>query len=91
MKILFLPFSVLSGLVAAQLSKKLFDFVWTRVDDEEAPRPKYREIPIPKLIAALLIEGALFRVVKGLVEHGSRKGFEKATGTWPGDEAPEPA
>jgi hypothetical protein len=91
MKMLFLPVSIAGGLIAGQLSKRLFDFVWARIDDEDAPRPKHREIELPKLALALLIEGALFRVVKGLVDHGSRKGFSKATGSWPGEEAPEPA
>jgi hypothetical protein len=91
MKLLFLPISIVVGLAAGQLSKKVFDFVWSRFDDEEAPRPKHREINIPKLVAALIVEGALFRVVKGLVDHASRKGFAKATGSWPGEEAPDPA
>jgi hypothetical protein len=91
MKLLFLPFSVLGGLAAGQLSKKVFDFIWGRIDDEDAPRPKHREIDLRKLALALLIEGALFRLVKGFFDHGSRQGFAKATGSWPGDDAPEPA
>jgi len=91
MKLLFLPLSIIGGLAAGQLSKKLFDFVWSRFDDEDAPRPKHRRINLPKLAFALLIEGALFRVVKGLFDHASRTGFAKATGTWPGEEAPDPA
>jgi hypothetical protein len=91
MKFLFLPVSIASGLLAGQLSKKLFDFIWERIDDEDAPRPKHREIRLPKLALALVIEGALFRLVKGLTDHGSRQGFAKATGSWPGEEEPEPA
>jgi len=91
MKLLFLPLSIVGGLAAGQLSKKLFDFVWSRFDDEDAPHPKYRRINLAKLALALVIEGALFRVVKGLFDHGSRKGFAKATGSWPGEEAPDPA
>jgi hypothetical protein len=30
-------------------------------------------------------------VVKGLVDHASRRGFAKATGAWPGEDAPERA
>jgi len=91
MKFLFLPFSVVGGLLAGQLSKKIFDFIWGRIDDEDAPRPKHREIDVRKLGIALLIEGALFRLVKGFFDYGSRKGFAKATGSWPGEERPEPA
>jgi len=91
MKFVFLPISIVVGLVAGQLSKKLFDFIWSRFDEEEAPRPKHRQINVPKLLIALVIEGAVFRVVKGLVDHSTRRGFAKATGAWPGEEKPEPA
>jgi hypothetical protein len=91
MKLAFLPLSILGGLAAGQLAKKLFDFLWSRFDDEEAPHPKHRRSNLAKLALALVIEGALFRVVKGLFDHASRKGFAKATGSWPGDEAPNPA
>jgi hypothetical protein len=91
MKLVFLPISIISGLVAGQLSKKLFDFIWGRFDDQDAPQPEHREISVPKLVVALVIEGALFRVIRGLVDHGSRHSFAKATGNWPGEEAPDPA
>jgi uncharacterized protein DUF4235 len=91
MKLVFLPISIVVGLIAGQLSKKLFDFIWSRFDEEEAPRPKHRQIDVPKLLIALVVEGAVFRVVKGLVDHATRQGFAKATGEWPGEEKPEPA
>ena len=90
MKFLFLPFSIIGGLLAGQMSKKLFDFIWARIDDEDAPRPKHRKIEVQKLALALVIEGALFRLVKGVVDHASRRGFWKVTGSWPGQEEPEP-
>jgi hypothetical protein len=43
-----------------------------------------------KLLPALIIEGALFRIVRGLVDHGTRHGFARVTGSWPGEERPEP-
>jgi len=90
-KVLFLPISIAAGLGAGQLARKVFDFIWTRVDDEEAPHPKYREIDLVKLIPALVIEGAIFRLVKGMTDHGLRRGFARVTGSWPGDERPEAA
>ncbi len=90
MKFLFLPVSIALGLVAGLLGRKAFEQVWGLVDDEEPPDAKHREISVPKLIAALVLEGAIFRVVKGLTDHGARRGYAKVTGTWPGEEAPEP-
>ena len=91
MKLLFVPFSILAGLIAGFLSKKLFDGVWRFVDEEEAPEAEHKEISIGKLALALIIEGAIFRAVRGLVDHQARRGFYRLTGSWPGDEAPEQA
>jgi hypothetical protein len=90
MKVVFIPISVALSLVAGQLSKKVFDAVWGLIDDEEAPRPKHRDVPLAKTALALVIEGAIFRVVRGLTDHGARHAFAGVTGTWPGEERPEP-
>ena len=90
MKFVFTPFSILLGLLAGIVGQKIFEKIWALVDEEEAPSPEHREFAWPKLIAALLVEGAIFRLVKGLTDHGARRAFAAATGTWPGDEAPDP-
>jgi hypothetical protein len=91
MKLLFLPFSIAAGLIAGFLSKKLFDGLWRLVDEEEAPEAEHKEISIAKLVLSLALEGAIFRAVRGVVDHGARRGFYNLTGSWPGDEAPEQA
>jgi hypothetical protein len=91
MKFLFLPFSIVAGLIAGQISKKIFDGLWRLFDEEEAPEAEHKEISIAKLVLALGIEGAIFRAVRGVVDHGARRSFYNLTGSWPGDEAPEQA
>jgi Protein of unknown function (DUF4235) len=88
MKVIFLPISLGSGLLAGLIGKKLFGLIWGAIDDQEPPSAEHREVSVLKLIAALLIEGALFSLIKGLVDHGSRHAFARVTGTWPGDEQP---
>ena len=90
MKLAFLPVSILGGIVAGLVGQKAFDAIWGKVDEQEAPQPQHREVSLAKLAIALVIEGAIFRLVKGLVDHSARRVFERATGTWPGEEAPEP-
>jgi hypothetical protein len=85
-KLLFLPLSIGTGLLAGLISKKIFELLWGKIDGQEPPKPEDREAQVGELALALVIEGALFGVVKGLVDHGSRHGFAKLTGTWPGDE-----
>lgn len=89
-KLMFLPFSIGGGLLAGLIGKKLFEAIWGVIDDEEAPKAEHRYVSLPKLVAALAIEGALFALIKGLVDHGSRQAFTRVTGAWPGEERPEP-
>lgn len=89
MKIAFTPLSIVLGLIAGSVGKKIFEQIWGLVDDEEPPDAKHRDISYPKLVAALLFEGAIFRLVKGLTDHGARQAFARTTGTWPGEEEPE--
>jgi hypothetical protein len=91
MKIAFLPVSILGGILAGLIARKAFDVVWGKVDEEEAPRPDHREVSLAKLAIALLIEGAIFRLVKGFFDHAFRRGFERITGEWPGEEHHEKA
>ena len=91
MNALFTPIGLIAGLAAGQVSKKIFDRVWGLVDDEDAPRPKHREISVAKLLIALLIEGAIARAIRGLVDHGTRRGWARLTGAWPGEERPQEA
>jgi hypothetical protein len=86
----FTPLGIVLGLAAGQISKKIFDKLWGIVDDEEAPHPKHREIPFIKMAIALVLQGAIFRLVRGLTDHGSRHAWLRVTGAWPGEERPDP-
>jgi hypothetical protein len=88
-KLIFAPIGIAAGLLAGLAAQKAFEKLWSVFDDEEAPAPDHREVPFPKLIAALVVEGAVFRLTKGLVDHGVRSAFARTTGTWPGEERPE--
>jgi hypothetical protein len=87
MKLIFAPIGIITGLLAGLIAKKGFERLWATFDDEDPPEPDQSDATCPKLIAALLLEGAIFRVVKGLVDHGVRRAFAGATGKWPGEDA----
>jgi Protein of unknown function (DUF4235) len=90
MKFLFLPFSIVGGLIAGFISKQLFDALWGLIDDQEPPDSEHREISVGKLVLAAAIEGAVFRAVRKLIDHEARRAFAGTLGTWPGEERPEP-
>jgi hypothetical protein len=84
-KLIFAPIGIVAGLLAGLLAQKGFDRIWALVDDEEPPEPDQRDVPYRKLIPALLVEGAIFRLTKGIVDHGVRGAFARLTGSWPGE------
>ena len=81
-KIAFLPVSIAGGYLAGLIGTKIFERVWGLIDDQD--------VSYGKLIAALALEGAIFRVIRGLFDHQARRAFARATGEWPGEEEPEP-
>jgi hypothetical protein len=89
LKLLFTPIRVIAGVLAGLIGKKIFERIWSLIDDEEPPNPEHRKFSWPKMITALLVEGAIFRLVKGLTDHSARRAFAKGTGSWPGEERPE--
>jgi Protein of unknown function (DUF4235) len=89
-KLLFIPFSIVSGLLAGFVGKKLFEQLWSVIDDEEPPESEHREATWGKVIAAAALQGAVFRATKIAVDRSSRSAFASLTGTWPGEERPDP-
>ncbi|HEX6228036.1 MAG TPA: DUF4235 domain-containing protein [Solirubrobacterales bacterium] len=86
MRFIFAPIGILAGLVAGFAAQKGFERLWAVIDEEDPPEIEDREVSYPKLVAALLLEGAVFRLVKGMVDRGARLGFASMTGVWPGEE-----
>ena len=86
MRFLFAPIGILAGLAAGFAAQKGFEKVWAIFDDQEAPEAEDREVSYAKLAVALILEGAIFRLVKGMVDRGARVGFASLTGSWPGEQ-----
>jgi hypothetical protein len=84
-KLIFAPIGIVAGLLAGLVAKKGFERLWAVFDDADPPQPDQRDASYPKLIAALVVEGAVFRLTKGVVDHGVRGAFARSTGRWPGE------
>jgi hypothetical protein len=89
-KILFIPVSVLGGLVAGAVARRILDRIWSLFDEEAPPDSKDRDIDWTKLAVAAVLQGAIFRLMKELSDHYTRRAFYRTTGKWPGEKKPKP-
>ena len=89
MQLVFRPIGILLGIAAGIGARKVFDVVWGKFDEQEAPNPEHRDVDWVKFIAAMVVQGAIFRLIRGFVDHHSRRVWAGVTGTWPGQEEPE--
>jgi len=90
MGLIYKPFGIVFGIIGGLLGKKLFDFVWTKIDDEEPPEATTEETTWGKLIATAAVQGVIFRVTRFVVDRYGAIGFRYLTGIWPGEKRPDP-
>jgi hypothetical protein len=90
MGLIYKPFAVIIGLIGGFVGRKIFDFVWTKIDDREPPGALTEETTWPRLIAAAAVQGMIFRVTRYVIERHGAIGFRYLTGFWPGPKRPDP-
>jgi Protein of unknown function (DUF4235) len=90
MGLIYKPIGFVLALFAALLGRKLFDFVWTKVDDEEPPEATTEQTTWQRVLAAAAIQGVIFRVTRVAVDRYGAIGWRHLTGVWPGEKRPDP-
>jgi hypothetical protein len=85
-KVLYKPlsigFSVIGGVVASALFKRLWKLASGKPD---APEATSSEHGWGEVLAAAALQGAIFGLVKAAVDRGGAVGVRKLTGFWPGE------
>ena len=90
MGVIYKPFGIILGLLGGLLGKKVFDFVWTKIDDAEPPKATTEEASWPRLLGAAALQGVIFRVTRFVIDRYGAIGFNYLTGVWPGEKRPDP-
>lgn len=86
-KILYRPVGVVSSVIGGLVASLLFKQVWKRVsptDGDDPPGPLQSEYPFKEILLAAVLQGAIYAVVKAVIQRQGAKGFQRATGEWPG-------
>ncbi len=85
-KLAYRPVGILAGVAAGAISGAIFKQIWKHVArQDEAPDALQSEYSLPSVLVAAAVQGAIFAVVKALVDRLGAQGFERLTGQWPGD------
>ena len=90
MKAIYKPIGLIMGLLAALAGKRIFNFVWTKIDDEDPPKATTQEASLTKVLSAAAVQGVIFKTTRVAVDRAGAKGFYNLTGTWPGEKRPDP-
>jgi len=86
MKLIYRPLSLLASVLGGLIAGAVFKKVWKAMTGEEdAPQPTQADRSWKEVASAAVLQGAVAGGVQALVDRGSLKGFEKATGVWAGD------
>ena len=85
-KLAYRPIVLIASLAAGAIASAVFKQIWKRVADaDDAPDAMQSEYGIGQIVLAAMLQGAIFAAVKALIDRGGARGFQRLTGSWPGD------
>jgi hypothetical protein len=85
-KLAYRPVGIIASIAAGAIASAVFKQIWKRVaDEDDAPSAMQSEYSLGQILLAATLQGAIFAAVKALIDRGGAKGFQRLTGSWPGD------
>jgi hypothetical protein len=87
-KILYRPIGIVSSVLGGLVAGVIFKQVWkhaTPGEESDSPKALESEYSMRQVLIAAAVQGAIFAVVKAVIQRGGARMFQRATGEWPGD------
>ena len=90
MTAIYKPIGLIMGLASALVSKRIFNFLWTKIDAEDPPKGTTQNAPWVKILGAAALQGVVFKSTRVVVDRYGAVGWSYLTGVWPGEKRPDP-
>jgi hypothetical protein len=90
MKAVYKPIGLVMGILSALVAKRIFNFTWTKIDDEDPPKGTTQDAPWVKILSAAALQGVIFKMTRVVVDRYGAVGWNYLTGVWPGEKRPDP-
>lgn len=87
-KVLYRPWGTITSMAGGLLAGKIFQLVWGRIragSEGDPPGPLESEYSTQEVLAAAVVQGAIYFLVKAAIQRGGARLFQRWTGEWPGD------
>ncbi len=87
-KLLYRPVGLVTSMAAGVLAGMAFKWVWRKAahgEGADPPNALESEYDLKEILAAAVIQGAIYASVKALTDRGGARLFERVTGDWPGN------
>ena len=91
MTLIYKPIGLILGIIGGIAGRQAFNQVWQRIDAEEPPEPTTRDASLRRVAMAVALQGAIFAVVKMLIQRGGARTWQHLLGVWPGEKRPDPS
>jgi hypothetical protein len=87
-KHLYRPIGLVSGVIGGLIASQAYRQVWKRVAHnarDEAPKALSTAYSLKEILISTVIQGAIYALVKTMIDRGGARLFERMTGEWPGE------
>jgi hypothetical protein len=83
-RILYKPFAIVASLLGARIGQRTFKRLWSRVSDDQPPKPTADDAGYTRVMVAAAVEAATLAAAGAAANRASAHVFHYLTGFWPG-------
>jgi Protein of unknown function (DUF4235) len=85
-KLLYKPAGMLVSVLGGVIAGAIFKRAWkVAAGEDDAPKATDAQRGWREILPAAALQGAIFGLVKAVIDRGAAEGTRKVTGVWPGE------